>query len=380
VINLNQAATTWPKPACVTEAMTAAFSAPPPGQFRSGAGGDGADIMEDTRQQLADLLGIGNPGRVFFASGATDAANALIRGLPLAGRRVLASQTEHNSVLRPLMNLRRHVGKVDIIPCDENGTVSPEAVSAMLEDPAAAVFISHCSNVTGAIQDLAAIGEIVHRKGAMLVVDVAQSAGCLPVGADAWGVDALIVTGHKGLFGPQGTGAYYVRPGLTLEPFRFGGTGRNSSQLLYSPEDYEYEPGTQNLPGIAALGAGIRWCLSAGVENIAKQERRLIARLRDGLRSLPGVHVYANGLSETGPVLSFTLAGLSPADLAYILSGTYDIRVRAGLHCAPLIHRALGTENGGTLRVSVSALTREAEIDQFLCAMGEIAAAQEVRS
>ncbi len=379
MINLNQAATTWPKPACVLESMMATLSSPPPGQFRSGAGGDGADALEDTRRLLACILGIDSPSRIFFAYGATDAANALIRGLPLAGKRVLASQTEHNSVLRPLMNLKDHVGKVDIIPCDENGTVSPETVSAMLEEPATAVFINHCSNVTGAIQNLPALSEVVHQKGALLIVDVAQSAGCLPVCADAWRADALIVTGHKGLFGPQGTGAYYVRTGIPLKPFRYGGTGRNSSQLLYMEADYEYEPGTQNIPGIAALGEGIRYCLSIGVEKIMQQERCLIQRLREGLAAIPRVHVYANALAETGPVLSFTLAGLSPADLAYMLSGSYDIRVRAGLHCAPRIHQALGTEKDGTLRVSVSALTQEEEIDQFLIALREIAEASEVR-
>ena len=373
MVYLNQAATTWPKPPRVLEAHAAALSAVPAGQFRSSASRDGEDAADACRNRLSELLGIADARRVFFSSGATDSANAVIYGLPLKGKRVLATQTEHNSVLRPLMNLKDRVGRVDIAPCDARGRVDPETVDAMLDGDTAAVFLNHCSNVTGTVQDVSAIARAVHRHGALLVLDAAQSAGCIPVEADAWGVDALIFTGHKSLFGPQGTGGYYVRAGIPFTPYRYGGTGRRSSLLTYEAQDYEFEPGTQNLPGIQALAAGVEYVLAEGVERIARREQRLMARLRQGLQAIPRVSLYGGGECACGPVLSFNIDGLKPSDAAYILEGGYGIRVRAGLHCAPLIHRAIGAGEYGTVRASVSNLNTEADIDCLIDAVREIA-------
>ena len=371
MIYLNQAASTWPKPSCVLQAHSLALSAVPAGQFRGGTA-EGADILDACRRKLGTLLGIGEYNRIFFSSGATDSANAVICGLPLRGRRVLATQTEHNSILRPLLNHKDRVGSVDIVPCDTAGWVNPDDVEAMLDDDTAAVFVNHCSNVTGMVQDIGAIAEKAHSRGALLVLDCAQSAGCVPVQADAWGVDALIITGHKSLFGPQGTGGYYVRKGIPFSPYRFGGTGRNSRQLTYEAGDYEFEPGTQNLPGIAALSAGVDFVLEKGVEQIARQEQALIDRLRKGLQVIKQVRLYGDERC-LAPVLSFTLDGLKPADAAYILEGAYGIRVRAGLHCAPLIHQALGTESFGTIRASVSCMNTQEDMNDLIRAVGEIA-------
>ena len=375
MVYLNQAASTWPKPPRVLQAHAAALSAVPAGQYRGGTD-EGADMMETCRERLGTLLGIADFRRVFFSSGATDSANAVIRGLPLERRRVMATQTEHNSVLRPLMNLRDEVGSVGIIPCDAAGYVDPDRMEALLDNDIAAVFVNHCSNVTGAVQDVRALAERAHRHGALLVLDAAQSAGCLPVRADEWGVDALLFTGHKGLFGPQGTGGYYVREGIPLTPFRYGGTGRDSRRLTYEAGDYEFEPGTQNLPGIAALAAGVAYVLEEGVERIARREQALISRLRGGLGAIGPVRLYGGG-QPAGPVLSFTIDGLTPADAAYILESGYGIRVRAGLHCAPLIHSALGTGDAGTVRASVSILNTKDDIDRLTAAVREIAASLE---
>ena len=378
MIYLNQAASTWPKPACVLEAHGLALSAVPAGQFRGGTA-EGADILDDCRRKLGTLLGIGDFARIFFSSGATDSANAVICGLPLKSRRVLATQTEHNSVLRPLLNHKDRVGSVNIVPCDNAGWVNPEDVEALLDDDTAAVFVNHCSNVTGMVQDISAVAEIAHRHGALLVLDCAQSAGCIPVKADAWGVDALIFTGHKSLFGPQGTGGYYVRKGIPFSPFRYGGTGRNSRQLTYENGDYEFEPGTQNLPGIAALGAGVDYVLEQGVEQIARREQALIERLRKGLQALKRVRLHGDERC-LGPMLSFAIDGLTPADAAYILEGSFGVRVRAGLHCAPLIHQAMGTDAYGVIRASVSNMNTEADIDSLIHAVREITASLEGRS
>ena len=372
MIYLNQAASSWPKPPRVLEAHGLALSAVPAGQFRGGASLEETDAMEACRKELGALLNAKDFERIFFSSGATDAANAVICGLPLQGRRVLATQTEHNSILRPLLNHRDRVGRVDIVPCDEAGWVDPEKAEAMLDADTAAVFVNHCSNVTGMIQDVRALAEIAHRHGTLLVLDAAQSAGCIPVDVDAWGVDALIFTGHKSLFGPQGTGGYYVRKGISFLPYRYGGTGRDSSRLTYEAGDYEFEPGTQNLPGIAALKAGVEFVLEEGVEQIARKEQALMNRLREGLDAIEGVNLYG-GAKKCGPVLSFTLDGLKSADAAYILEGSYGIRVRAGLHCAPLIHRAMGTDGFGTIRASVSAMNTDQDIDCLIRAVREIA-------
>lgn len=376
MVYLNQAATTWPKPPCVLEAHASALAAVPAGQFRGGAPGQGRDAMDECRNLLGRILGVSDPGNIFFSSGATDSANAVIYGLPLKGRRVLATQTEHNSVLRPLMNLKDKVGRVDIVPCGASGRVDAETVEAMLDTDTAAVFLNHCSNVTGVIQDVGAVARAAHRHGALLVLDAAQSAGCIPIEAEAWGVDALIFTGHKGLFGVQGTGGYYVRKSVPFSPYRYGGTGRNSRRLTYEAGDYEYEPGTQNLPGIAALAAGAAYVLREGVEQIARKEQALLERLRRGLEALERVRLYGDSGSG-GPVLSFTIDGLKPADVAYMLEGAFGIRVRAGLHCAPLIHRAIGTEAWGTVRVSVSNMNTEAEMNCLIEAVRQICSGME---
>ena len=376
MVYLNQAATTWPKPQCVLDAHTAALYAPPAGQFRGGSGACG-DPAEACRAALGRLLGVKSTERLIFSCGATDSANALIAGLPLGGRRVLATQTEHNSVLRPLLNLKGCAGRVDVVPCDAGGVVSPDAVEAMLREDAAAVFVNHCSNVTGAIQDLPAIAEIAHRHGALLVADLAQSAGCVPVEADGWGLDALLFTGHKALFGSQGTGGHWVRPGIPFKPHRYGGTGRDSRRLTYADGDYEFEPGTQNMPGIAALRAGVGYVLERGVDAVMAHERVLMARLREGLLAVPGIDVYGGDRAGMGPALSFNIRGLSPADVAYILAGSYDIAVRAGLQCAPLIHRAIGTDGRGVVRASVSDMNTEGDVDSLIRAAREIAASVE---
>ena len=373
MIYLNQAATTYPKPQCVLDAHTASLYRAPEGQFRSGQCGTGETVFEQCRKNLGKLLGIRAYERIFFSSGATDSSNALICGMELAGKRVMTTQAEHNSILRPLMNQKAYVGSVTVVPCGKWGRIDPEELEASITEDTAAVFVNHCSNVTGMIQDLSAIGEVCRKKGVLFVVDASQSAGCILIDVDGWGIDALIFTGHKGLFGVQGTGGYFVRPGVPLKPYRYGGTGRNSRQILYTGEgDYEYEAGTQNGPGIAALNAGVCYVLDRSVEAIAQKERVLMELLYRELGRMKDVILYGSEETNRGPVLSFNLKTLSPSDTAYILQNSYDIVVRTGLQCAPLIHQALGTEKEGTVRVSISDLTEEADIRAFLSAVKDI--------
>lgn len=375
MIYLNNAATTYPKPQCVTDAYTAAFSAPPAGQFRSSGQGVEKDIFTRCRENLGRLFGISGPERIYFTSGATDSLNQLFYGLERKGRKILTTQTEHNSVLRPLYNGIAEGAEVEIVPCDPYGYVSPEEFEKRLTPDAGLFVLNHCSNVTGMIQDAARFGEIAEKHGVLFLLDASQSAGCIPIDCDAWHVDALVFTGHKGLFGPQGTGGYFLREGVRLRPYRYGGTGKDSSRLTYEDGDYEYETGTQNGHGVPALNAGAEYILERGVRRIAKEEQRLMELLYDGLSEIQGVTVYGKKGRNLGPALSMNLAGFRPSELAYILQNGYETVVRAGLHCAPLIHQAMGTQEAGTVRISISALTQEREAKEFLGIVREIAAA-----
>lgn len=407
MIYLNNAATTYPKPPAVLRAWQEALAHPPANAFRS-TEAEGGDVMTACRTLLGQALGIADASRIYFSSGATESINKLLLGLQPLGLPVLATLTEHNSVLRPLHNLPGLAGAQLATDSDDpkhepqtgGGVLAPASPSQWvscttsgllclddLEDKlrrldaergcrayACLLVVNHCSNVTGAVQDIGAIARIAHRHHALLMVDAAQSAGCLPVRCDAWGVDLLAFTGHKGLFGPQGTGGYYVRRGIDLRPVFYGGTGRDSSRLTYADGAYEYEVGTQNLPGIAALSAGVRYVLERGVECIMAHEHELMSALRQGLGALPRVTVYGRDDDCTGPLLSLNVSGMTPFDVGFILHNAYGITVRTGLHCSPLIHRALGTAAEGTVRISVSDLTTRQEVEALVRAVGEIAA------
>ena len=294
---------------------------------------------------------------------------------------MITTATEHNSVLRPLYNKNGKREGPRIVPCDGNGFVDPDRVrEAAKKMPALlrrAIVLNHCSNVTGAVQDVRAISSIAKEYGFLFVLDCSQSAGCIPVDADTWGVDALAFTGHKSLLGLQGTGGYYVRPELSFLPAKFGGTGRDSRKLVYSAADYEYEPGTQNGPGIAALKAACGVLLSRGIQTVCAYEGRLRELLVDQMGLIRGVRVLGAHPDEQhryGPVVSFTVNGLKSADVSYILQNSYGILTRAGLMCAPLIHPYLGTASDGVVRVSFSPLTKEEELQKLVDALKDIAA------
>ena len=224
-------------------------------------------------------------------------------------------------------------------------------------------MLNHCSNVTGAVQDADAFGEIAKRYGLLFLVDVSQSAGALPVEADRWKADGLAFTGHKSLFGMQGTGGFYIRAGVPFIPYRFGGTGRDSNVIRYADGDYEFEAGTQNAPGIAALLAASDLLLTKGIDQIRAEEQKLAEHLICGLSEISGITIYGKELPFRGPLISITSKRLPPSDLAYILQNSYGIVTRAGLQCAPLIHDYIGSGEKGTLRISFSFRNTTEEAD-----------------
>lgn len=369
MVYLNHAATTYPKPETVRESVMAALSGPPGSQYRSAADAEGGrDVPGECRNRLAQLFGIPAPDRIYFTGGSTQALNMAILGLRKRLRRLVITAAEHNAVLRTVYDgLREELGdgrlKLEVIPCDKSGYVDMGLLEKAITPETDLVIVNHSSNVTGAVQDISRIGEWTARAGAYFLVDASQSAGALPVDVQSMHIDLLAFTAHKGLYGIQGCGGLYVREDIPLIPIMYGGTGSDSRTMI--PDKPFYEVGTANLPGIAGLDAGVRWVLDTGLNTIMEKESRLMKLLYEGLKNCPGVTVYADRQPE-GTALSFTLKGLSPSDLGYILSGTYGIVVRTGLHCAPLIHRYLGTEKEGTVRVSISYLTTEEDILYFL--------------
>lgn len=366
MVYLNNAATSWPKPPSVIEAVTAALVCEPVSALRSNrkelgiANPHQQDLMTELRQKLGRLFNINDWERIFFCSSATDAINRILDGLRF--RSYDYAIDSHNSVLRPLANRISH--------CDS------------FTDEYCGLFLNHCGNVTGEICDVWHEWQnyqIENHKSynrQLLILDAAQSAGCIPIDVDGWGVDILVFTGHKGLFGPMGTGGYYVRRGIDLFPSQFGGTGRDSSIIKYGDGDeWEYEVGTQNLPGLAGLMAGVDYVLERGVENIRAKERQLTQWLIDELRSIDKVQLSVAPTADTqGPVVSFNIQGLNASDVGYILQNSYGITVRTGLHCAPLIHHRLGTEKFGTVRVSLSDFTTRQDLQALVQAVREISA------
>ena len=365
MIYLNNAATSHPKPPGVTEAVCQALSSPPCETQRGTLGG--TDAAELCRRALAPVLGVREPSRVFFTSGATESYNLVLRGLNPVGKVSIVSALEHNALLRPLWALTGGKGVRTLAP-DDDGILSPDVLRALAKG-ADFVFVNHCSNVTGAVQDLSALSRAAHESGARLIADVSQSAGMMPLDLDESGVDIAVFTGHKALFGPAGTGGFYLRAGVPLPAAKWGGTGTGGKAIL--PDEPEvFEVGTQNLSGLMGLAAGANFVYETGLNAIARALREKVARLHESLGGMAGVRVY--GKPSGGASVAFNVEGLSPADVGYILRLGYDIVVRTGYHCAPLLADAIGAP-GGTVRASLSYYTSDWDLEQFLSAVSEIA-------
>ena len=381
-IYLDNAATSWPKPESVYRAVDQAmreWGAPAGrGVYREAV--DVERSVAETRRRVAELIGVTDPKRIVFTANGTDSLNLALHGLLHPGDHVVTSVIEHNSVLRPLRFLEQHNGiEVSRIGCDSAGVLDPQAVQQAIRPKTRLVAIVHASNVTGAIQPIAAIGQIARERGVLFLVDAAQSLGQLPFSVDEVSADLVAAPGHKGLLGPLGTGMLYVGKGVEsqLQSVRQGGTGTRSeedSQPETLPD--KYEAGNHNVPGIAGMGAGVGELLARGVNAVRTHHRNLTARLIEGLRDVQGVQLTgpANADRQVG-VLSLQINGYDPQDVAAILESSYRIQIRAGFHCASQTHRGLGTDvGGGTVRISVGITTTAEDVDATVAAFAEIAA------
>lgn len=366
MIYLNNAATTYPKPDAVVSAVKRYVDMPQMELSRAVYKASEDDVIKGCRQAIAKLFNVDDPNTIAFTSSATHAMNMVVRGLELSGGHVITTMVEHSSTLRPLMRRQDDDVAVTIVECDENGSVSIDSIKQHIRPNTKAFLVNHSSNIVNAMINLEALSDLAYEEDITLVVDASQSAGCVPIDLKKLHIDVLVFTGHKSLYGITGTGGMYVRDGLFVEPLIMGGTGINSD-LLYQTEARPafFESGTQNFLGMAALRAGVAFVLRTGIKAMNDKKERLFYKVTDRLQEYPEIITYGK-LDFCAPLISFNVKGIHPMDVGRMLNDSYDIVVRTGLMCAPLIHKYIGSDPLGLVRMSFSYFTTEAEIDQFL--------------
>lgn len=376
MIYLDNAATTLHKPLQVEQAMLDALrTAGNPGRGAHEPTLHASRLVYAARCAAAKLLNAPDPSCIAFTANATQALNTALGGLFRPGDHIITTICEHNSVLRPLYHLQEIGVNLSFTGVDEKGRLRYDQWEGFLRPETRALVVTGASNVTGNGTDLARAAEFAHRHGLLLIVDAAQTAGELPLNVQVLGIDVLCFTGHKALLGPQGTGGLYVRPGLSVRPLVVGGSGVHSFDEQHPAQmPTALEAGTLNVPGLAGLCAGVEWILAQGVETLARREQALTVLFYERIRDLPNVKIYGDPeMTPRAPIVSLNIGDEDSARIADILWEEYGICVRAGAHCAPLMHKALGTAEQGTVRFSFSHFNTEAEVLQAAAAVRELA-------
>jgi len=369
-VYLDHAATSFPKAPGVVEAMAAFMTevgaSAGRGSYRRVREAEAA--VERARAAVARLLGVRDPRRVVFTGGATEALNLAIQGTVRPGDHVVTTSLEHNAVWRCLKWLeRRGVISLSVAEGRPDGTLDPKSVTSLLRPETRLVVMTHASNVAGALLPVEEVAALAHQAGAWLCVDAAQTAGSVPLDVGRLGADLLAFPGHKGLLGPPGTGGLYVAEDVTLEPLKWGGTGRDSfREDMPDALPDRYEAGTLNLPGLVGLGRAVEFLLERDVAKVAEHEARLVRLALELLGGLPGVTVLGPPDSSVRVgLVSFNVAGVDPEQVAYVLDEMDDVMVRAGLHCAPAAHRTLGTLERGAVRASFGPFNTEEDVERL---------------
>lgn len=376
MIYLDNAATTLHKPPQVEQAMLDALrTAGNPGRGAHEPTLHASRLVYAARCAVAKLLNAPDPSCIAFTANATQALNTALGGLFRPGDHIITTVCEHNSVLRPLYRLRENGMSLSFTTADEKGRLQYDQWEGFLRPETRALVVTGASNVTGNGTDLARAAEFAHRHGLLLIVDAAQTAGELPLNVQVLGIDVLCFTGHKALLGPQGTGGLYVRPGLSVRPLVVGGSGVHSFDEQHPAQmPTALEAGTLNVPGLAGLCAGVEWILAQGAETLARREQALTVLFYERIRDLPNVKIYGDPeMTPRAPIVSLNIGDEDSARIVDILWEEYGICVRAGAHCAPLMHKALGTAEQGTVRFSFSHFNTEAEVLQAAAAVRELA-------
>ena len=379
MIYLDNAATSWPKPPQVKEAMNRFMDeiGANPGRSGHALSIEAARIIYEARETLSVLFNVKDSSRIVFTLNATESINLVLKGLLKYKDHVITSSMEHNSVMRPLRGLEKKGIELSIIPCSKEGMMDPQEVEREIRSNTRMVVLNHASNVTGTLLPVREVGKIAREHNLLFLVDAAQTAGVCPIDVEKDGIDLLAFTGHKSLYGPQGTGGLVIGERINekqMIPLKQGGTGSRSEfeeQPDFLPD--RFESGTLNTVGIAGLLAGIQFVLDKGVEQIRQREMTLMEKLVIGLKKIPKVKLYAPERQEDRiATISFNFFHLSPSNGAFRLEKEFGILCRPGLHCAPAAHHTLGTFPEGTVRFGLSAFNTEAEIETAVEAISQI--------
>ncbi len=377
-IYLDNAATSYPKPEAVYRAvdgfMREIGASSGRGAYRQALLADKA--VFSAREAIGKLFGINDVSRIVFTSNATESLNLAIKGLLKAGDHVVTSSMEHNAVWRPLKRLEseRHI-QITVVSCSRDGSLRAEDIAKVIRPNTRLVVMTHASNVAGTLLPAGEVGAVARERGVLFLVDAAQTAGTYPIDVRALGADLLAFTGHKGLFGPMGTGGLFIREGVELLPLKEGGTGGDS--ILESQPDHlpdRFEAGTLNVSGIAGLLAGVDFILHEGIGRIRDKEKELTGYFLQALERIPGIEVYGpeDPEKQVG-VVSLNVPGVMAQDVARVLDQAYGVMARSGLHCAPMAHRTIGTIDRGTVRFGIGYFNTITEIDTAVQALAEIA-------
>lgn len=378
MIYLDNAATTMHKPQTVIDAVTQAMcSLGNAGRGATSGALDAARTIHGCRAKLACLLGCPRADHVCFTPNSTAALNTVINGVVRPGDRVVTTVLEHNSVLRPLNRLATEQGvTVEHAGCDASGVLDYDELERLVTPGTRAVVVTHASNVTGNAVDVARVAAMAHAAGALVIIDASQSAGTAKIDMNAMGLDVVCFTGHKGLMGPQGTGGLAVAEGIDVAPWAMGGTGVHSFDTLQPMEwPTRLEAGTLNGHGIAGLSAGLDFIeAQGGVEAIAAHERSLAECFLAGVRKIPGIKLYgAFDQPARSAIVSLNVGDIDSAEISDALMQGWGIATRPGAHCAPLMHRALGTERQGVVRFSFGYFNTDEEVDTAIDALRDLA-------
>ena len=375
-IYLDHGATSFPKPEVVYRRINEVLrrTGANPGRSDHKMARKASRILTDTREEISLLFNLPRPERVIFTANATEAINLGLKGILSPGDLAVTSSLEHNSVIRPLRRLEASGVGFYQAPCSRGGNLSLRALRRNLKRKTRLIVLTHASNVLGTILPIEEVGELARSRGILFLVDAAQTAGLIPIDVQKMKIDLLACPGHKSLYGPPGTGFLYVGEGIDLRPLKEGGTGTESEkeeQPLGMP--HRLESGTLNTPGIAGLGAGVAFVRKEGIDKIWKKERGLTRHLLRGLKKIPRVRVYGPPEEdERIPIVSFNVDSIHPGQVGFLLDEVYDILVRAGLHCAPHVHRMIKTFPAGTVRASFGFFNSPEDSQALVRAVREI--------
>ena len=377
MIYMDNAATTMQKPEEVAEAVVRAMnSIGNAGRGATEASLSASRIIYDTREKLSRFFNAENPRRIAFTANSTESLNIAIKGTLNPGDHVITTVLEHNSVLRPLYECQEKGTELTILGCDEKGNISYEEMEKAVKNNTKAIVCTHGSNLTGNMIDIGRVGLIARQYGILLIADASQTAGVFPIDVQKMHIDILCFTGHKGLLGPQGTGGLYVREGLLVRPLLSGGSGVDTYNTHHSQEmPTALEAGTLNGHGIAGLNAAMEYLEEKGIDWIRKKELAYMRQFYKGISMIPQVTVYGDfEAKERCPIVSFNIGDYDSSDVSDELYVTYHIATRPGAHCAPLMHKALGTESQGAVRFSFSHYNTEEEVDLAIQAVRALSA------